>query len=74
MDSFPQATQNIVQGFSGGLPDKLQKRKPVALAGYLLATIAKPLMGLATAWQAVFGARLLERLGARGYAPRRVTR
>ena len=64
VDGFAQATQNIVQGFSGALSDKLQKRKPVALAGYLLAAVAKPLMGLATAWQALFGARLLDRLGA----------
>jgi hypothetical protein len=40
VDGFAQATQNIVQGFSGALSDKLQKRKPVALAGYLLAAIA----------------------------------
>jgi MFS family permease len=64
VDGFAQATQNIVQGFSGALSDKLQKRKPIALAGYLLAAVAKPLMGLSTAWQGVFGARLLDRLGA----------
>jgi MFS family permease len=64
VDGFAQATQNIVQGFSGALSDKLQKRKPVAVAGYLLAAVAKPLMGLATVWQALFGARLLDRLGA----------
>ncbi|MGA3310073.1 MAG: MFS transporter [Xanthobacteraceae bacterium] len=64
IDGFAQATQNIVQGFSGMLSDKLQRRKPVALAGYFLAAISKPLMGLATNWQVVFGARLLDRLGA----------
>jgi MFS family permease len=64
IDGFAQATQNIVQGFSGALSDKLQKRKPIALLGYLLAAIAKPLMGLATIWQGVFAARLLDRLGA----------
>ncbi|MGA7324870.1 MAG: MFS transporter [Rhodomicrobium sp.] len=64
VDGFAQAAQNIVQGFSGALSDKLQKRKPIALAGYLLAAVAKPLMGLATSWQGVFGARLLDRLGA----------
>ena len=64
VDGFAQATQNIVQGFSGALSDKLQKRKSIALAGYLLAAIAKPLMGLSTVWQGVFGARLLDRLGA----------
>jgi MFS family permease len=63
VDGFAQATQNIVQGFSGALSDKLQKRKSIALAGYLLAAIAKPLMGLSTVWQGVFGARLLDRLG-----------
>jgi MFS family permease len=64
IDGFAQATQNIVQGFSGALSDRLQKRKSIALAGYLLAAIAKPLMGLSTVWQGVFGARLLDRLGA----------
>jgi MFS family permease len=64
VEGFAQATQNVVQGFSGALSDKLQKRKPVALAGYFLAAIAKPLMGLSTVWQGVFGARLLDRVGA----------
>lgn len=63
VDGFAQAAQNIVQGFSGALSDRLQKRKTVALAGYLLAAVAKPLMGLATVWPELFGARLLDRLG-----------
>ena len=42
VDGFAQATQNIVQGFSGAVSDHLQKRKPVALLGYLLAALAKP--------------------------------
>jgi MFS family permease len=48
VDGFAQATQNIVQGFSGALSDKLQKRKNIALVGYLLAAVAKPLMGFST--------------------------
>jgi MFS family permease len=64
VEGFAQATQNIVQGFSGALSDKLQKRKAIALAGYFAAAIAKPLMGLSTVWQGVFAARLLDRLGA----------
>lgn len=64
VDGFAQATQNIVQGFSGALSDHLQRRKPVALVGYLLAALAKPLMGFATVWQTLLGARLLDRLGA----------
>jgi MFS family permease len=63
VDGFAQATQNIVQGFSGMLSDKLKKRKPIALAGYLVAAVAKPLMGLCTVWQGLFAARLMDRLG-----------
>ena len=64
VDGFAQATQNVVQGLSGALSDKLQRRKPIALVGYFLAAGAKPLMGLSTVWQSLFAARLLDRLGA----------
>jgi MFS family permease len=64
VDGFAQATQNIVQGFSGTLSDRLRRRKAVALSGYLLSAIAKPLMGFAPGWQILFSARLLDRLGA----------
>ena len=71
VDGFAQAIQNIVQGFSGALSDKLQKRKPVALVGYFLAAIAKPLMGLSQSWQGVFAARSLDRFGAGTRSPPR---
>ena len=64
VEGIAQATQNTVQGFSGWLSDKLQRRKPIALVGYTLAAVAKPLMGLATAWPGVLGGRFLDRLGA----------
>lgn len=64
IDGFAEATQNIVQGFAGTLSDKLQRRKPIALVGYFLAAIGKPLTGLATVWQVVFAGRLLDRFGA----------
>jgi MFS family permease len=58
------ATQNIVQGFSGWISDKIQKRKPIALTGYIFAAISKPLIGLSSSWQGVLGARFLDRLGS----------
>ena len=64
VEGIAQATQNIVQGFSGWLSDKMQQRKPIALFGYALSAIAKPLIGLAAVWQAVLGARFLDRLGS----------
>src|ERR1700741_1182064 len=44
VDGVAQATQNIVQGFSGWLSDKLKKHKSIALVGYLLSAVAKPLI------------------------------
>lgn len=61
VDGFAQATQNFTQGFSGALSDRLQKRKSIVLSGYLLAAIAKPLMGLSSVWQGVLAARFLTR-------------
>ena len=58
------ATQNITQGFSGWLSDRLQKRKSIALVGFLLSALSKPLIGLSVIWQQVLGARFLDRLGA----------
>jgi MFS family permease len=64
IDGCAGALQNIVQGFTGTLSDRLRRRKPIALCGYLVAAIAKPLTGLASSWQEAFGARCLDRLGA----------
>lgn len=64
IEGIATATQNIIQGFSGWLSDKLQKRKPIALVGYVLAAISKPLIGLSSSWQGVLGARFLDRLGS----------
>ncbi len=63
VEGCAQAAQNIVQGVSGTISDRLQKRKAVALAGFVVAALSKPLMGVATVWEGVFGARVLDRIG-----------
>ena len=68
IEGIAQATQNIIQGFSGWLSDKLQRRKPIALVGYFLSAISKPFMGLANTWGVVLAARFSDRLGAGGRA------
>ena len=71
IEGIAQATQNIIQGFSGWLSDKLQRRKPIALVGYILSAVSKPFMGIANAWPGVLAARFTDRLGAGGRsAPR----
>lgn len=64
VDGLAQAAQNVVQGISGSVSDRLRRRKPLALAGYLLSALSKPIMGIAPSWPALLGARLLDRIGA----------
>lgn len=58
------AAQNIIQGVSGAISDKLQRRKPIAILGYTLAAVSKPFIGFATSWWGVFGARTVDRLAS----------
>ena len=64
VEGVAEGVQNIFQGVSGSLSDRLQRRKPIALVGYALSAIAKPLIGMAGAWPGVLGARFTDRLGA----------
>jgi MFS family permease len=64
VDGIAQAIQNVVQGFSGYLSDKLQRRKGLALFGSFVSALSKPLIGLSTDWWGVLGGRALDRLGA----------
>ena len=63
IEGIATATQNIVQGFSGWYADRIQRRKPIALLGYTLAALAKPLIGFSPIWQTALGARFLDRFG-----------
>ena len=53
----------IFRIFSGWISDKVGRRKPLAVLGYSISTIAKPFMYLATSWGAVLGIRLGDRIG-----------
>ena len=49
--------------FSGWFSDKLGKRKPLAVAGYSISTVAKPFMYLASSWGMVLAIRFSDRVG-----------
>ena len=48
---------------SGWFSDKIGKRKLLAVAGYSLSTLVKPLMLLVNSWSAVAGIRFGDRVG-----------
>ena len=58
-----EATALIVKIFSGVLSDHWAKRKPLAILGYGLGAISKPLFALATSAGFVLTARILDRIG-----------
>ncbi|MFC1815795.1 MFS transporter [Thermodesulfobacteriota bacterium] len=63
IEGVAEATALITRAFSGALSDRICKRKSLALAGYTLGTLTKPLFALASGVGLVFTARLLDRLG-----------
>ena len=58
-----ESVDAIFRIFSGWISDKVGKRKPLAVLGYSISTIAKPFMYLATSWGAVLGIRFSDRIG-----------
>ena len=63
LEGFAEALVHVVKMISGALSDWLGKRKALALAGYGLAALAKPLFPLADSFAVVFVARALDRIG-----------
>ncbi|MFT3857392.1 MAG: MFS transporter [Aquabacterium sp.] len=63
VEGLAEATALIVKIFSGVLSDRLGKRKGLALLGYTMGAITKPLFALAPTAGIVLTARLLDRVG-----------
>lgn len=63
LEGAAEATALIVKVFSGALSDWWGKRKPLAVLGYTLGAVTKPLFALATSVEPVVVARLLDRVG-----------
>ncbi|HZT74895.1 MAG TPA: MFS transporter [Terriglobales bacterium] len=68
-----ESAASLVRVFSGYLTDRQPRRKPLVVAGYLVANLVKPLLGWATAWPQVLALRVADR-GGKGFrgAPRDV--
>ncbi len=63
IEGFAEAAAAITKVFSGVISDYFQKRKFLAVVGYGLAAITKPMFPLATSIGWVFGARFVDRIG-----------
>ncbi len=63
VEGLAEATALIVKVFSGVLSDYLGKRKGLAIFGYALGALTKPVFALASGTGIVLAARLLDRIG-----------
>jgi MFS family permease len=63
VEGVAEATASLVKVFSGRLSDRWRARKWIAVAGYGLSALAKPLFYVADTWGAVAGVRWADRVG-----------
>ena len=63
VEGLAESTALIVKVFSGALSDYLGKRKGLALFGYTVGALTKPLFALAPSMGVVLAARLIDRVG-----------
>jgi MFS family permease len=58
-----ESADAVFRIFSGWLSDRVGRRKPLAVVGYSISTLAKPFMYLASSWGGVLAVRFGDRLG-----------
>lgn len=63
IEGTAEAVASLLKVVSGTWSDRLSRRKPLIVAGYALASIARPLIGLAQAASQVFAIRVMDRIG-----------
>jgi MFS family permease len=73
IEGVAESVASFAKLFSGHLADRVDRRKPLVVAGYFVANAVKPLLALVTGWWQVLLIRFTDRLakGVRG-APRDV--
>lgn len=73
IEGVAESVASFAKLFSGYLTDRVDRRKPLVVAGYFVANAVKPILALATSWWHIFLIRFTDRFakGVRG-APRDV--
>jgi MFS family permease len=73
IEGLAESVASFAKIVSGYLTDRIDRRKPIVVAGYFIANAVKPLLAIVTAWPQILLIRFADRLakGVRG-APRDV--
>ncbi len=70
IEGIAESVASFAKLFSGYLSDRVSRRKPIVVNGYLVANVVKPLLALVSSWWQILGIRFADRLakGMRGTA------
>ncbi len=63
IEGVAEATASFMKMLSGWWSDRVRRRKPIVVAGYSIAAVARPLVGVASAWGQVLAIRFADRVG-----------
>jgi MFS family permease len=63
IEGLAETTASLIKLGSGALSDYLDDRKTLAVVGYGLSALVKPLLYFANSWAAVLGVRFTDRVG-----------
>ena len=70
IEGVAESVASFAKLFSGYLADRLPRRKPLVVGGYVVANAVKPLLALVSSWWQILGIRFADRFakGIRGTA------
>jgi MFS family permease len=70
IEGMAESVASFAKLFSGYLADRVSRRKPLVVSGYVVANAVKPLLALTTSWWQVLAIRFADRFskGIRGTA------
>src|SRR5262245_23223396 len=63
IEGVAESTASLTKVVSGWWSDRVRRRKPLVIAGYSVAAVMRPLVGLATSWIQVLAIRFAYRVG-----------
>jgi MFS family permease len=63
VEGLAETVAAVLKILSGGVSDRLRRRKPLVVAGYALSSAVRPLVALATAPAHVLAVRVVDRVG-----------
>jgi MFS family permease len=63
IEGLAESISSLLKLFAGYLSDRLAKRKLLVVAGYSVASLARPLLAFAHTWTQVLAIRLTDRIG-----------